>query len=58
MSPEERIMKDLCDKDDIKEEENDIAIKKQIEVEGFLTKLKPYTKPMINAYIGIFVSLI
>ena len=58
MTPEEKQMKERSDMADKAEEDRDNEIKKNIEVEGFLSRLRPYTKPVINSYIGIFVSII
>lgn len=58
MTPEEKQMKDECDKLDLIEEEKEIEIKKKLETEGFFSRLTPYAKPVINTYIGIFVSII
>ncbi len=58
MSPEEKQMKDECDKLDQIEEDKDTDVKKKLEAEGFFSRLKPFTKPVINTYIGVFVSII
>ena len=51
-------MKEQIDLLDNEEEKNDKEIKKKIESEGFFTRLKPYTKPVINSIIGIMVSVL
>lgn len=58
MTPEELKKKEETDKNDMVEENKEEEFKKELEKEGFMTRLKPYTKPAINTVIGIIVSVL
>jgi hypothetical protein len=58
MSPEELKKKEEADVIDAAEEEVDTDVIKQIEKEGFMSRLSEYNKPVINAVVGVFVSII
>jgi hypothetical protein len=51
-------MKDECDKLDEVDDLKDKAIIKQLEVDGFFKRLRPYNKPTINVVLGVLVSII
>lgn len=58
MTPEELKMKEQTDKNDMEDEEKDKAIVQKLEKEGFFARLKPYNKPVLNAVLGVIVSVI
>ena len=58
MTPEEKEKKKEADIKDEVIEEKEKEITKQIEKDGFVSRLKPYNKPVINAYMGVFVSVL
>lgn len=58
MSPEELKKKEETDKNDLIEDNKIEEFKKQLEKEGFMSRLKPYTKPVINTVIGVIVSVL
>lgn len=58
MSPEELKKKEEADVIDAAEAEVDTEVIKQIEKEGFISRLSQYNKPVINAVVGVFVSII
>lgn len=58
MTPEEKAKKEDTDIRDKMEEDKENEFKKKLEGEGFLTRLKPYSKPVINSVIGTLVSII
>lgn len=58
MSPAEFKKKEEADVIDAAEEEVDTDVIKQIEKEGFMSRLSEYNKPVINAVVGVFVSII
>lgn len=53
---EELRRKEIVDKFDEEEDKKEAELKKKIEKDGFLKKLAPYTKPVINSVIGVMVS--
>ncbi len=46
---------DQVDEEDAKKQEE---IVKQLEKDGFMSRLKPYNKPFINVVVGTLVSII
>jgi len=58
MTEEEKAKKEITDKQDALEEMTIDNFKKQLEQEGFLKRLKPYAKPVINQVIGTIVSVL
>lgn len=58
MSPAEFKKKEEADVIDAGEEVVDTQVVKQLEKEGFISRLSQYNKPVSNAVVGIFVSVI
>jgi hypothetical protein len=58
MTEEEAEKKKEADQVDDEEYKKEEEIKKKLEKDGFMQRLKPYNKPFINVVIGTLVSII